>query len=286
VNGPVGALGRRVVPFFYPSSGAYSGEQLFGCYHSAAPSAPKRALGLVLCPPLGHEYVQFHRVFRQLAIMLADAGFSVLRFDFGGCGDSSGDHECWSLDRWRSDVGASLDELSRRSGAQALGLVGLRLGATLAMDVAAERGDIQCVVSWDALGSGQAYVDELVGQHEAMLAYAHVRTDFDPQGMGREEILGFNMPSTLIGELSGLDLAALQGAPSPNILVIESNEAVAQQPLIELLRSRGMKVTHQSFANPHLWVWTEDFAKVHIPRKILQSIVNWAGDCDSSGGSP
>lgn len=282
MSGASGVLGRQLVPFFYASGdGRDSGageSQLFGCYHAPASSAPARSVGLVLCQPLGHEYVQFHRVFRQLAIMLADAGFAVLRFDFAGCGDSSGDHECWSVQRWRDDIDASLDELSRRSGVTTLGLVGLRLGATLALQVAAARDDVASVVSWDAVCSGRAYVDELVAQHEAMLAYAHVRPDMDPLGAEREEILGFPMPRALVDELVALDLSALDGAPGRSVMVIESHDAVAQQPLLDLLSERPLELTHERFSNPHLWVWTEDFAKVHIPRKILQGIVTWASE--------
>ena len=48
---------------------------------------------MVLCYPGGQEYIRSRRAFRQLAIRLSSAGFPVLRFDYHGCGDSSGDDD-------------------------------------------------------------------------------------------------------------------------------------------------------------------------------------------------
>ena len=115
-------------------------------------------MGLVLCAAQGHEYIQFHRPFRQLAIQLSEAGCAVLRFDFSGCGDSEGNQEGWSLEGWRDDVAVAIEELKQRVRTTRVGLVGLRLGATLAMQVAETRDDIDAVVVWDPVVDGSAYL--------------------------------------------------------------------------------------------------------------------------------
>ena len=78
------------------------GSPLFGCYHP--PDGAARRSGVVLCYPFGQEYVRAHRAFRLLANRLASVGFHVLRFDYHGCGDSSGGRGRGDLSRWKSDT--------------------------------------------------------------------------------------------------------------------------------------------------------------------------------------
>ena len=254
-------------PFIFDAEGA----SLFGCYHE--PSPPARDCALVLANPLGHEYVQFHRVYRQLAIMLADAGFPVLRFDYTGTGDSSGDYPDWSLDRWGRDLEAAAKEVNRRAVTKNTAVVGLRVGASIALNVAAERKDLDALVLWDPVIRGAAHVEELRAGHSSMVGYAHVLpkagTDCPP------EVLGFAFPDSIAQEISALDLLEVEGDAAKRILVIESNDAEPQQALCESLAKTSAVLDHQQYSNPHLWVWTEDFAKMHVPRRILQSIVDW-----------
>ena len=258
---------EQPIPFYF---GGFS-RPLFGCYHP--PAAPARDCGYALCPPLGHEFIQFHRAFRQLAALLSDAGFPVLRFDFQGCGDSQGDHERWGVERWVGDIQASIDELRRRADVSKIGLVGLRLGGALSVLASDSRDDIDAMVLWDSVLRGGAYLEELRSLHERMVRHAHVKPKATES---RQEMLGFPMPDPLVADLAVVDLLAIQGKPASRVLVIESNASVEQEPLRERLASLGSRVEHQRHFNPHLWVWIEDFGKVHVPHKILQAVVSWA----------
>ncbi len=254
-------------PFFFDADGA----SLFGCYH--APSSPARGCALVLANPFGHEYVQFHRVFRQLAIMLADAGFPVLRFDYTGTGDSSDDYPEWSLDRWTKDIEAAVKEVQQRAGSEKTAIVGLRLGGTLALDVAAKMGTVDSLVLWDPILRGGPHVEEIRAGHESMMGYAHVIAK--PDSGCPPEVLGFAFPDTIADELKGIDLLESRGEIAKRVLVIESNEAEPQQALCDWIAATKADLTYEEISNPHLWVWLEDFAKMHVPRKLLQSIVDW-----------
>ncbi|HJM58258.1 MAG TPA: alpha/beta fold hydrolase [Planctomycetota bacterium] len=234
-------------------------------------------MGLVLCAAQGHEYIQFHRPFRQLAIQLSEAGCAVLRFDFSGCGDSEGNQEGWSLEGWRDDVAVAIEELKQRVRTTRVGLVGLRLGATLAMQVAETRDDIDAVVVWDPVVDGSAYLSEMRDQYKRMLRYAHVLPANDDGG-GDEEVLGFPLPRSLAAELDRVDLLGPQRPPAERVLVIESNEAFAQDALREHLSGLGTQVDHRRFSNPNLWAWTEDFGRVHVPRQVLETIGTWVAE--------
>ena len=62
---------------------------LFGWFE--APEDGKACAGVVICPPLAVEGTTSKPGLRHLSTRLAAEGFAVLRFDYTGTGDSSGD---------------------------------------------------------------------------------------------------------------------------------------------------------------------------------------------------
>ena len=254
-------------PFFFGPDDT----RLFGCYHP--PATPVRACGIVLAYPLGHEYLKFHRAYRQLALLLADAGFPVLRFDYRGCGDSAGDHDDWSLDHWRADLAAAVAELQRKSGAPTVGLIGMQISAALAMQAGAAGLDVDSLVLWDPVLNGEKHLERLAELHRGMLAYAHVLPE--PGSDPNAENLGYPMPPKLRSDLAELRLLLTRRKPARRVLLLESNPDVDQEPLQELLVRLVVNPAVERFPNPRLWTWTEDFGRVHVPHKIIQAIVSW-----------
>ena len=264
-----------IEPFYFGPE-----RPLYGCYHRPQ-QEPPRSSAVVLCYPMGEEYIRFHRAFRQLALQLAASGFAVLRFDFYGCGDSAGDLEQCRLAQWQADLGLAIAEARRRSGFKTVGLIGLRLGATLAAIVAAGRDDIAALVLWDPVPSGTAHLQELAALHTSMLRRAHVlprppgavasRTggsaDSSPQ-----EILGFPLGAGLRADIAALDLLALPARPAPQVLLVESNPNVTQAGVAGRLEQLGATVRRVAVASPQLWVWEEGLGKVLVPHGMLQPI--------------
>src|SRR5690242_1202032 len=135
---------RPALPFYFGSPD----EPLFGCYHAPRPGQERKCV-VVICQPIGHEYIYCHRALRQLAVRLSDSGFPVLRFDYFGCGDSSGSTEEGGIRQWLRDISSAISEARHRAGVAQVCLVGFRLGGALSMITAAERGDIDSLVLWD-----------------------------------------------------------------------------------------------------------------------------------------
>ncbi|MDN5865450.1 MAG: hypothetical protein L0I62_09620 [Gammaproteobacteria bacterium] len=96
--------------------------------------------GVIIAPPLGYEYWSAHRSLRTLGETLARAGWNVLRFDWDGSGDSAG--EASDPDRvaaWRASLAHAVGAM-REASMERVALIGLRLGATLALLDAAAFG--------------------------------------------------------------------------------------------------------------------------------------------------
>jgi len=223
---------------------------------------------------MGDEYIRFHRAFRQLADRLCNAGFPVLRFDFYGCGDSGGDCGQGQLQQWRRDISTAIAEIRRRCDVAKVGLVGLRLGASLSMIVGAEQGDIDCMVLCDSIIHGRAYFEELQTLHRTMLQFAHVKPKRRIQGEEPVEILGFSYTDAMLRALDEIDLLAIRRKPANTILVIDSHVKSNQRLLNEHLQNLDAQVEYQYLPHPQLWTWTRDI-KVLVPHQILQAVVSW-----------
>jgi len=143
-------------PFFFPN-GSYN---LFGVLHE--PESSPNQDGFVFCSPFGEEKLWTHRVYVNFARELASRGYPVLRFDYMGHGDSDGDFETSSIETRLSDITCAIKELrSKARSTERIGLLGLRLGGTLAAMTAEEAPDINPLILWDPILDGKAYMREL-----------------------------------------------------------------------------------------------------------------------------
>ena len=141
-----------------------SESPLFGIYYFPQAGTP-RDEGAVLCYPFGQEYLWMHRAYRQLSVLFAKKGFHVLRFDYRGCGDSSGEIETVDFSDWQKDLGQAVDEIRDTGGLRQVSLVGLRMGASLAATVGAISDAVAKLVLWDPAVYGEAYLNALSWMH-------------------------------------------------------------------------------------------------------------------------
>ena len=257
---------ERVVPFYF----GVPDKRLFGCYHE--PSLEKlRKCAVVVCQPMGHEYVNCHRALRQLAARLCHAGFPVLRFDYYGCGDSSGDAEACRIPQWVQDTSTAISEAKRRTGLAQICLVGLRLGGTLAM-LAAEQHEPESMILWDPVVSGKNYLAALLHLQKEMLRFRH-KPKFRWRSTKVTEVLGFSLSPLLCAELERIQLSPIAWKPANNVLLIQTDQEAADGFMCHL-RQTDARVESQCLEAPQIWLPTED-GNLLVPGHVLQSLVSW-----------
>jgi pimeloyl-ACP methyl ester carboxylesterase len=111
----------------------------------AAPAAPC----VIACHGLGAS--KDSDKYLLLGAELPPAGFALARFDFRGCGESSGREEDTTIATRIEDVEAVLKLLGRHPRLSGeLGLLGSSLGGFVALHVAGARGDGVPVITWNA----------------------------------------------------------------------------------------------------------------------------------------
>jgi exosortase A-associated hydrolase 2 len=148
-------------PFFFKREDA----SLFGLLHS--PTGDVAKTGFVVSHSFAEEKLWSHRVIVSFARALARRGYPVLRFDYMGAGDSTGDTPDTSLDSHRADFVAAVNELTQRVPAlERVGVVGLRFGAAIAALVAEQGAPEKLrngpLILWDPVLDGDAYFQELL----------------------------------------------------------------------------------------------------------------------------
>lgn len=236
---------------------------LFGIVDEPVPDK-RRGCGVLICQPVGHEYVRCHRGCRQLAQRTAMAGFPTLRFDYAGCGDSAGEtHEC-GPDEWEASIGEAMTELRR--SCQRVCVVGVRLGGALACG-ALDRVD--ALVLWQPVTDGAVYLNEMDAQHQEHAAshgWSPGEAERAGAPPGTREQLGFAYSRT------ALEAIAAIGGPlpeAPRKLAILNTEESGVDESFEVRR-----VGEPGF-------WNTDPYEMVIPSASIDAIVAWIGEACS-----
>lgn len=141
----------------YFQNGLYN---LFGVLYE--PEGQANGTGFVFCAPFAEEMLWTQRVFVNFARELAHQGYYVLRFDIMGHGDSDGDFEDVTVDTWLSDIRCALKTLEEKKPfIECFGLLGLRLGGTLAAIIAEEIRNVKSLILWEPVIEGSKYMKEV-----------------------------------------------------------------------------------------------------------------------------
>jgi len=266
-------LGQEIHPFFFHQGGG----ALFGCYHGPT-NGQVRDSAVLLCYPMGQEYIWSHRTLRQLAIGLSKIGFPVLRFDFSGCGDSEGDCDQWRIQQWMIDIESAIAELKTRGNVKRVCLIGLRLGATLARMASANREDIEGMVLWDPVIKGMDYVAELKSQQQKHL----VRYGGVPQNLIREnedqEVIGFTLTKHLLADLQAINLLTVPQQLAKKVLFIQSTESPSGKDFESQIRKAHPLVEFRHLPSNPIWIKGDTLTRKLVPRHIIESVMSWTSE--------
>lgn len=257
--------------FFGPAKAA-----LFGALHY--PDSRRGNTGVVLCYPMGQEYMRIHRTYVELARSLAASGRLVLRFDYFGCGDSAGERICGNLERWKDDIRQAIEELRRRTGAQEVYLVGARIGANLVLEVGSEE-DLGGMVLWEPIVNGADYIAALRRAHRDLLAS---NAELDGYAEREQpdcflELVGYPISRQLHDEMASIDLLAGSAFnPKYDSLVLANSDKPALKQYASVRKNGGAKLDYDVVnESDGIWLKEDRKNKGLIPVQAIHAIDSW-----------
>jgi pimeloyl-ACP methyl ester carboxylesterase len=212
---------------FWFRSGTYS---LLAHLDTVANRAP---LGLVIVPPFGWEEVCAYRPLRFMAQRFAELGIPTLRYDLPAAGDSSGDPQDPGLfDCWVQSVSDAVETLRAATAVDDVAVLGIHLGAMLAMVASARGANIRQLVLWGPAARGRALIRELHASANVERWECLAEEDAPRQPLPGFGASGFLLSPETLKTLEDLDVSALpwRGKNMPVLLL--SRDALPHDPAI------------------------------------------------------
>lgn len=252
-----GTASAPVLPFFLPAARG----RRFCLFHAPAPELPCHG-ALVLVPPFAEEMNRSRRMAALQAAALARAGVGALIIDLYGCGDSDGElaEAQWSL--WHDDIALALDWLRDRLACP-VGLLGVRLGALLALDVARTRTeDVATLLFCNPVLDGQAHMTQFLRLRlAAALAGpaaadgpASVKDMRDQLAQGALlEVAGYELNGALVAAIDGLHARVHLPVETPvHWLEIVRDADAPLSPAIDRI-AQAWNLTPHRLPGPAFW---------------------------------
>ena len=193
----------------------------------------RASLGLVIVPPFGWEEVCAYRPLRFMAQRFAELGIPTLRYDLPAAGDSSGDPQDPGLfDAWVRSVGDAVETLRAATAVDDVAVLGVHLGAMVAMAASARGANIRQLVLWGAAARGRTLLRELHAAANVERWECLAEEDAPRQPLPGFGASGFLIAPELLKTLEELDVSALpwRGKNMPVLLL--SRDALPHDPAI------------------------------------------------------
>lgn len=164
--------------------------------------------GILLVPPLGNEQRRVQRPFRSLMQNLSRQGYTLMRFDWRGTGNSSGStDQINSLQPWVEDIQDAAKQLALQ--VDSIDVVAVRFGALVASLTPSTHLPINCHYYWDPVVSGKAWLQDMEELHHGILndTYRFLRPRKKMPGSNRE-YAGLELNDLLIAALKDESLVS------------------------------------------------------------------------------
>jgi exosortase A-associated hydrolase 2 len=231
-----------------------------------APTLAHSGRAVIYLPPFAEELNRSRKMASLQARSLAASGIGTLVLDPYGCGDSAGDFRDARWQGWRDDVARAVQWLQQR-GYEDITLLGLRLGALLALQAAADRSDdIRRVILWQPVLRGDQFVTQFLRLRLAADLSANSGGGEGTAALRREiadtggiEIAGYELDRELVDAIDSLRLAELGLAcPAPIdwidvVSAADQGATPAQDAVLKRWQGAGKTVRRQQAVGVPFW---------------------------------
>lgn len=262
-------------PFFFQNGDS----ELFGVWHRPGEADSLRCF--VFCHPCFEEKLWAQRVFVSFARELARRGYHVLRFDFMGHGDSDGEFSRTSVTSRISDLSRAVEVLRNELGSNSsIGLLGLRLGATIAALYSERDPAISQLVLWDPIINGAQYMQEILLANLATQSAVYNKIKFTREALVEQmksgtpiNVDGYELGYEFYNETSHLELMNKKRYDQPTLIIpIVRGLQKQKKDLESFCASYSRAVVHQVVEEPF---WKEIKTFYSGADNLFSATLNW-----------
>jgi pimeloyl-ACP methyl ester carboxylesterase len=214
-------------------------RKLYSVYYEPRPSANNEK-AVILCYPIGQEYIRCHRMYSNLAGKLVQEGVHVVKFDYSGTGDSHGEFSAASIDEWVADIRHIAAELRAGTEARQLYIVGVRLGAYLALKYA-EQEPVDGMVLLSPVFDGEDFFTEIRKDYRKWLDGSFARQRRTKRG--QVECHGFLYSKSLTAAIRNILPSTIRFPHAPMMIIDERISMVGDHS----------QVSYHPLVNRRLW---------------------------------
>jgi pimeloyl-ACP methyl ester carboxylesterase len=208
---------------------------------------------------------------RRMANLLSEEGFAVLRFDYYGTGDSSGQSGEGNVAQWKDDIRTAYYELTDMAGTRSISIVGTRLGAALACQSAAEGLRIRDLVLWDPVVDGKKYMEELRCLHDTLQLNNQLGSLSSHEA---DWLLGYRFPAEMREGIGAINLLSLRPGECERLFLIVSEERPDYRALSDRLAEGSKRFEYDFVPDASLWSSNEDFDQALLVNEILRKVIS------------
>lgn len=219
-------------------SGSYSISS-----HIHIPASTQRDAAVLIVPPFGWEDVCSYRSLRFMSDIFSANGIPSMRYDLPGTGDSSGNpHDTGLVEAWIQSVGDAAAELRTVADVRNVAVVGIRLGAMLAIAATSRGADLNDLILWGPSATGRSLLRELRALQQMEQSSSGEPAQDPTSVAGGLEVAGFLLSSETERDIEALDLSRIPSGNNRRILILTRDSFPADRKLIQAFETSGAAV--------------------------------------------
>jgi exosortase A-associated hydrolase 1/exosortase A-associated hydrolase 2 len=257
------------------------------------PLATRHPLGdILLIPPFAEEMNRCRAMVSMQARSFSQRGIGTLILDPFGTGDSGGEFSEGSWDQWRDDLQRGIEWLRRNSsGCQTLW--GIRLGAIMASEIAAQDPGIDRLLFWQPVVQGKNHFTQFLririaaemGQSDGIKTTEQLRK----LSTANEtiEVSGYQIGPALARSLDGVRLPDAANLSAKRLAWFELVTAddvpisPANAKVLDAYRSDGIDVAFETVIGPSFWQVHERAVAPDLIEATTREVGAWPGTARS-----
>ena len=245
-------------------------RKLVSIFYAGDERKAKRT-GIIICNPLGHEYIRFYKTIAVLAKELSQQGFPVFRFDYYGTGDSYGDDTGLDVNSSKEDLKQVANEMREGCDIDQLCLIGIRYGSLLSM-VSLEDIKVDKLVLWNPVFSGKDFVEEIASNDREFFQGSFALN----QKHSAHEYFGIEYSDKLISSLNAFHITSLRPKPLRQVLLLADQELLANHPPAGFNFFNQTTLTIMENSVPRFWLKQKgEEDKSLVPLHEIKKIAEW-----------